>query len=854
LTHGQYQNASTSLQEALALWRGPALADVAAEPFAQAEVARLDALRLQALEDRLESDLALGLDGDIIVELEGLVADHPMRERFWGQLMRALYGVGRQGEALSVYQAVRKLLIDHLGIEPGVELQRLYTAVLQQDPALAVRGTPSVPVIETPPNNLPAALTSFVGRDQEMAEIRALLQARRLVTVTGVGGAGKSRLALEAAAAWLSDHLDETWFVELATLLQPGLVVQVIATALGVREHPDRPLIELLAERLRTAQVLLILDNCEHLVDEVASVVQHLLGACPRLRILVTSRERLGITGEALRPVSGLTVPEADASTASTVGRADAARLLIDRASAVAPGYQLSDGPVAVAQICQRLDGLPLAIELAAARVNALGVAQIAARLDNRFQLLTSGSRTALPRHQTLRAVVDWSYELLSDAERWLFDRLSVFIGGFTLEGAEAVCGATGPDTLSTAVGDGAVVDLLGRLVDKSLVATENPGADARRYRVLETLRAYGLERVEQRGEATALRDRHAAYFLAFAEPTGAALRGRKQPAWLARLETEHGNLRAALAWALERGDAATAVRLAGSLYPFWDLRGHYTEGRRWLARVLAAEGEVPSAARARALLGSATLAVIQGDLHYATAACEQAAELSRQVGHSPKSLAHALHHLGFAALLRGEFDLAVTLLEDSLRKARSAGHRWLEGWSLIFLAVEAMGRAKHDRAATLATDCESVLRPVGDPEGMAWALTIHGSALLHGGDSRAAAGPLRKGIRTFQNLGGLWGLSLGLLLCGLLAGGRGDYERLTILLGASEAVRTSVGAAMLPFVRVWLDAAVTEAKAALGTEEFDRAWQAGQSLSPDAAFAAGIRELDLAEGLATNG
>lgn len=833
LAGADHQGARAVLGEALALWRGPALADVADASFAQAEIARLEALRLQALEDRLEADLALGADGDVIVELEGLVNDHPLRERFWCQLMLAMYGAGRQGEALRAFQSVRTLLVERLGIEPGVELQDLHAAILRQDPDLTVFGRSIAPA--APPNNLPASFTSFVSREQELAEVRALLRVRRLVTVTGVGGAGKSRLTLEAARAGLTDHPDGTWLVEMAALAQPELVPQTVATVVGVREHPRHSLVDLLSDRLRSAQALLVLDNCEHLVDEVAELVGRLLEACPRLRILVTSRERLGITGEVLLPLSGLAVPPQDAVTADTIRRSDAARLFTERAAAVRPGFRLADTATAtaVAQVCQRLDGLPLAIELAAARVNALAIGQIAARLDDRFQLLAQGSRTAMPRHQTLRAVVEWSYGLLDEPERRLFDRLSVFAGGFTLEAAETVCA------------DDAVADLLARLVDKSLVATDSAGAYGR-YRMLETLRAYAMDRCRERGEIAELRDRHGAFFLSLAGPSSVAVRGQKQPAWLERLESDHGNLRAALAWALERNRAATAVGLAGVLYPFWDLRGHYTEGRSWLTRALSAEGEVPPVARVRALLGVATLAVIQGDLQQATAACEQALELSHRVD-DPAGFAHALQHLGFGALHRGDLGLAVALLEESLRNARAANHRWLEGWSLLFLATEAVGRSAHDRAARLAAESESVLRAVDDPEGLAWALSIRATATWLHGDRAAAAGPLRESLQSFQSLGALWGLSLDVLVVGLFAGRRGDYEHGTALLSASEAMRRSIGAALLPFVKTWLEAAVTEARAALGGGTFAHAWQSGQTLSPDDAVTKAVRELDLA-------
>jgi predicted ATPase/DNA-binding SARP family transcriptional activator len=841
LAGGDHESASANLREALALWRGPALVDFADEPFVQVETARLEALRVQALEDRLEADLAVGRHGDVVVELEGLVAEHPLRERLWCQLMLALYRAGRQGQALRTYQAARQILVERLGIDPGPELQRLQTAILRHDPALELRTPAERRPSGEPPSNLPVPLTSFIGREWELAEVRVLLRGSRLVTLTGVGGAGKSRLALEVATTCLADHADGTWLVELAPLAQPDLVAHVVAAILGVREHPERPLLDLLAEHLRAARALLVLDNCEHLVDEVARFVQRLLESCTHLRILATSRERLGIIGEVLRPISGLSVPEPCAGSPGAVGHSDAARLFVERAAAVQPGFHLSDATAAmVAQICQRLDGLPLAIELAAARVNALGVDQIASRLDDRFRLLTQGSRTALPRHQTLRAVVDWSYGLLGDAERRLFDRLAVFVGGHAMEAAQAVCADPGG-------GGERVADLVTRLVDKSLVTSEASGRTTRRYRMLETLRAYGLERLDERGETARLRNRHAAYFLALAEPAGAALRGHEQPIWLERLETEHGNLRAALTWSVEHGDAATAVRLAGSLYQLWDLHGHYTEGRQWLARVLALEGPVPPAARARALLGTATLAVIQGDLQAAASACERAAALCRQAG-DRAGLAHALQYLGFGAIFAGELDRAVMLLEESLRNARAVGDRWVEGWSLVFLATAALAHAEPNQAVRLAAECEAVLGPVGDREGLAWALLIRGTAAWRKGDPVDAAASLREGLRAFQRLGGLWGLSLGLFMTAQLAGAHGDHQGLTTLLSASEALRQSVGAGLLPFIEAWSDAAVAKARAALGRNSFEQAWDAGQALSPDTAIVLAMRELDSAE------
>jgi predicted ATPase/DNA-binding SARP family transcriptional activator len=851
---GEHARAAAELGDALALWRGPALVDVAGEPFAQAEAARLEALRVQALEDRLDADLAGGRHAEILLELEAMVGVHPLREPLWCRLMLALYRSGRQADALGAYQRARDLLADELGVEPGAELRRLQTAVLRQDPSLDLRAAdgpvtmnePSGPEASgrtsprgDPPHNLPAPLTSFIGRERELAETRALLQAGRLVTLTGTGGSGKSRLAIETATMSLPDHPDGTWLVELAELHDPDLVPHAVAGAIGVRELPRNAVVDLLAERLRTSAALLVLDNCEHLLGGVAGLVHRLLGACPSLHILVTSRERLGITGEVLRRVDGLSVP-VSASDRASVGEADAVQLFLERAAAVEAGFRLSDtNSAAVAQLCRRLDGLPLAIEMAAACVNTFAVDELAARLDDRFRILVRGSRTGLARHQTLRAMVDWSYGLLTDAQRRLFDRLAVFVGGFTFEAAEQVGSAAAEDRP-------AVAEFLARLVDTSMVVAESAPDGTHRYRIPETLRAYGLERLAEAGEVGRTRDRHGAFFLALAEPVGEPLRAGKTPASLHRLAVEHGNFRAALEWSLSAGDTQTAVRLAGALYPFWDLRGHYTEGRRWLEAALAADGPVPPAATTRALLGVATLAVIQGDLGPATAAANRATVLCRRSG-DHVGLAHALQHLGFAAIHAGDLDRATALLTESLSAARAVGHSWLEGWSLLFLAIAAVARAEYGEAARLSRRGEAVLRPVDEPEGMAWAMVIQGAAAWRDGDQLRAATALRDGLRAFQGLGGSWGLSVGLLVSAQVAGTQGNRHASIVLSGASEALRLSVGAALLPFVQEWLDTARAEASAELDAGAVNRAWRTGQQLPTEEAVGQAVRALDAA-------
>jgi predicted ATPase len=529
-------------------------------------------LRLRAIENRIAADLELGRHGEVAAELEALVSEHPLRERFWGQLMLTLYRTGRQGEELRTYDDVRRLLADRLGLDPGAQLQRLQAAILRQDPQLE---PPAVAIVQRP-GNLPSAITSFVGRRRDLPDIRMLLRRHRLLTLTGVGGVGKSRLAVTVATACLPDFPDGVRLVDLTALAQPGLVPSAIAATLGVREHPRRQLLDVLADHVRAAELLLVLDNCEHVVDEVATVADGLLRSSPNLRILATSRERLGLIGETVRQVSGLGVPPPGVTGVEGVGRADAVRLFVDRAAAVQPGFELTDATAGtVAELCRRLEGLPLALELAAAGVPVWGVRQIAAELDNPLHLLTHGGRGAPARHRTLRAMVDWSYGLLDDAQRRLFDRLAVFVGGFTLPAVEAVCGDADDGALPMA-------QVLAQLVDKSLVAVESAGAGPPRYRMLEALRAYASERLQESDGADGVRDRHAAHVMAVAKAARRGLRHAEEPGWLPRLETELGNIRAALQWSVERGDAATAVRLAGLLYPLWDRHGRYSEGRRW--------------------------------------------------------------------------------------------------------------------------------------------------------------------------------------------------------------------------------------------------------------------------------
>ena len=543
------------LEEALGLWRGPALAEFAAEGFARDEIARLAEERFRAVEMKAEAELALGRQAELVGELTALVAANPLRERLRGHLMLALYRSGRQGDALRVFADGRAVLADELGVDPGPELRELHQRILLQAPSLR-------PAPEVTAPSLPVPVTSFVGRHAELAAAAGLLRDSRLVTLTGPGGTGKTRLALELARTRLESFPDGAWLVELEAVTDPATVPNALAAVLGVGESAPlgaagqsrSPLMDKVTGYLRGRELLLVLDNCEHLIEACAQVVQQVLRSVPRVRFLVTSRERLGVPGEALLAVPPLGVPEPRELAAGQIARSEAVQLFADRATAVQRAFALDESTApAVSRICRRLDGIPLAIELAAARVSILPPRQIAARLDDRFDLLTSGSRGALPRHQTLRAAIDWSCRLLAGPELELFGRLSVFAGGFTLEAAEEVCGAAGADVLES----------LARLVDQSLVISEDRGQA--RFRMLETLRRYAGERLDESGAAEQLRRRHADYFLRVAERAEPMLRGPGQAAWLRTLEADRDNLSTAMDWAF-RCDPDMAARFASAL------------------------------------------------------------------------------------------------------------------------------------------------------------------------------------------------------------------------------------------------------------------------------------------------
>jgi predicted ATPase/DNA-binding SARP family transcriptional activator len=581
------------LREALALWRGAAMQDVGLQDSAafDAAVTRLEGLRLTAMEDRFDAEVSLGHGAGLVTELTDLVAAHPLRERLVAALMRALVAAGRDSEALLVYQRTREALADALGVDPSPELSALHVALLRGELGRREQRWPE----EGRKTNVRAELTSFVGRDADVAVIRQLLAGHRLTTVIGPGGAGKTRLATETTRTLLGDLPDGAWLVELAAIGADGDVAQSTLAALGLRDAllgggPNAEPMDRLIAAIREREMLLILDNCEHVIESVAAFADRVLGECQRLRILATSREPLGITGEALWLVEPLALPEGDAGPAE-IESAPAVQLLRDRAGAVrrdlaADAHTLST----MARVCRALDGMPLAIELAAARLRTMSLDQLAHRLDDRFRLLTGGSRTALPRHRTLRAVVDWSWELLTDAERMVLRRLAVFSGGASLDAAERVCAgdAVEPDQ---------VLELLTSLTEKSLLLTE--GAGAPRYRMLGTIKEYARDRLAETGESDLARRAHLAYFTELTETAEPHLRRAEQLEWLATLEAEHDNIGSAMRGALAAGEAHGAMRLAAAAGYYWWLSGHRAEGIELIIAATKTPGEVTDEIRA---------------------------------------------------------------------------------------------------------------------------------------------------------------------------------------------------------------------------------------------------------------
>lgn len=807
---------AAQLHEALSLWRGPAYADLADEEFLRPEIARLEELRLAALEEQAEVRLALGEN----VDLADLVSRHPLRERLRAQHMTALYRAGRQSEALASYGELRERLAEELGLDPTPELAALQEAILRQDPSLVRQATP--PAAQPPRSNLPSPLTELIGRDAEVAQARALLDAARLVTLTGPGGVGKTRLALETARSLLdcstaapdesTAFSDGVWLVELGGLTD---VAEAVAGVLGVRDDDAAPLPPRLATALAAKRVLLVLDNCEHLVEEAAELISVLLRAAPGLRILATSREPLRVTGERVHVVPPLTEPDAvrlftvragiepntatsDATSAGATSSGVTSRAVASRdvtSGAATPSDTTSTGATTsgaatlgaattggtsgpsksnevgevVATICRRLDGLPLALELAATRVRALGVREVAERLDDRFRLLSSGMRDAPSRQRTLRAVIDWSWDLLSDHERVVLRRLAVHADGCALEAAEAVCAEPGVD----------VVDVLARLVDRSLVVV----SAGPRYRLLESVAVYCAERLVEAGEHGRIAVRHARYYTALAER--ADLRGPGQRQWLERLDTETANLRLALS-------GPEPLRLVNALAWYWFLRGRRGEARRSLATALSSATPAPGAVSGFGAASESSVAWGPGAASGSSVAWGSGAVSGSSVawGASVALGSGAIPRSGVAPaapatdLTAGRAAVASVWLAgmalsvgEPAPPVRVAGldveGRALADWFLTHVRWAYGDHAAHEAAASRAL---AAFEALGDRWGIAAALSLRAKLAVGRGDLAAMERDGRRSLELFVALGDAWGRLEAMDALDRLAEIRGDY------------------------------------------------------------------------------
>jgi predicted ATPase/DNA-binding SARP family transcriptional activator/DNA-binding CsgD family transcriptional regulator len=859
---------------AIDLYAGELLPEDRFEDWAEDERADLRRVYLELLtelarlyEERGEYDPAAEV-------LQRVVAEEPTNEEAHTSLMRLYTISDRRGDALAQYERLEELLWKQLDAEPAAETRRL------REDITAGRVQPVRPTVSAPEetsgagtHNLPVSLTSFVGRERELLEVKRALAMTRLLTLTGPGGSGKTRLALETAADLVGAYQDGVWLVDLAPLSEPGLLVQEVAGVLEVQERPGVPLFDTLVDSLRSSQMLLVLDNCEHLVDAVARLVEDLLCSCPNLRLLATSREALGVAGEVNLPVPPLSLPDPGRQmTVEDLEGYGSARLFVERALYRPSAFTLTpENAGAVAEVCRQLEGIPLAIELAAARVGVLAVEQISERLSDSLGLLTGGGRTLTSRQRTLRGSLDWSFALLDEPERKLFGRLAVFAGGWSLEAAQAVCSEDG-------IGQDEVLDLLGGLVDKSLVMVGASASGATRYRMLEPIRQYAREKLEVGGGAEEAQGRHAAFFLDVAEEAEPELTGPRSGPWVGRLEEEHDNLRAALSWVLERREAGQGLRFGAALWRFWLAEGYLSEGRKWLDTILAGGEQGPE--RARALEGLGWLAQYQGDIERAKAAYSEMLKLSRELD-DRGNVATALNSLGTLAVSTGDNERAKRYLEEnlsvlqrleeeqdaatkikkyhasnllgilalnedgdparatalwkeSLALARETGDAFRIGVSLCSLGYVAVLQGDNERATALCEETLTFAREHEDAgeEVVPETLVNLGLAALGKGEYERAISSFDEALAMSRRAGRKASIINALEGMASLAGARGEAPLAAKLWGAAEKAREVTGIALPPGERALHEPRLSSARSLVGEREWGEALAEGREMS----------------------
>jgi predicted ATPase/DNA-binding SARP family transcriptional activator/DNA-binding CsgD family transcriptional regulator len=807
--------------------------------------------------------------------LQRALLEEPTNEQMHAALMRLYAYSERRTEALAQYGRLVEAVSAQLDAEVSATTERLGEEIAAgtfppDQPTIA----PTEESSDTGKHNLPASRTSFVGREHEMLEIKRHLATTGLLTLTGAGGSGKTRLALEVAKDLIGAYPDGVWLAELASLSQGEFVPQAVAEAVGVQGQPGRPIADTLVDALRSKKMLLILDNCEHLVDAVVDLVASLLESCFYLRILDTSREALRMSGEAIWPVSLLSVPDPKRQpTLAQLEGYEAIRLFVDRARQRKPAFALRpENAQAVAQICAYLEGLPLAIELAAARIMMLPPQALLSRLSDRLKLLTGGPREFSERQRTLRSTIEWSYDLLEEGEKALFGRLSVFSGGATLEATEAVCNVSGDLFVSALNG-------VSSLLDKSLLGQEEGAEGEPRFVMMETIREYAQERLQESGEAESIKRAHAEYFLALAEEAEPMLWGAEDAAWLDRLEREHGNMRAVLSWAIEHGEGELALRVGAALRWFWYMEGYYGEGRRWLEAALSKDwSAVAAEVRARALEGVGWLASSQGDLDRAQAAANEGLQLSTEAGLGDVIVADLQNVLGGAvARKRGDYEWAAELLTESLALHRKAGDIRGVAWSLgdlanvssdrgnyeqakdlyeeglalsreldgaqllgaylISLGYEDLLEGEPERATALIEEAAELYRKRGHRGDLQFALDNLGWAALLRGEYDKAGALHKESVALCRDLGDKYIGSESLEGLACTAGAKGDAERAARLLGAAEALREVVGYQQAPRERALREPYLQAVHSRLEEAAWEKAFMEGRTMGLDEAL-----------------